>query len=166
MLIKSLNLVLSLALVSMISCNLNSTKQHDFIKYGYQEEQIKIEKLIHDILDSSKNKKFDKLESFHLYGPKFTKFDDWEPLDKQDADMTRKSEREAFEALDNFSYELKDMKVDVFDKVAIATFIANYELQMGEDNALAKARGTMVFVKDGDNWKITHEHFSAFKANP
>ena len=37
---------------------------------------------------------------------------------------------------------------------------------MGEDNALAKARGTMVFVKDGDNWKITHEHFSAFKANP
>jgi ketosteroid isomerase-like protein len=80
--------------------------------------------------------------------------------------VTRKAEREAFSAIDKFTYEIKDLKVDVFDRVAISTFGLDYDAKVGEDELSAKARGTLVFVKDGVNWKITHEHFSAFKANP
>jgi len=148
----------------MVFCS--SEKKVDFITYEYKDEQVAIKNLITDIFESAIAKDFEKSESYHLFGPKFTKFDDWEPLEKQNAEMTRKSEREAFSAMDKFTYKTQNMKVDVFDKVAIATFILDYVAQVGTDELSAKARGTLVFVKDGENWKITHEHFSAFKPNP
>jgi ketosteroid isomerase-like protein len=72
----------------------------------------------------------------------------------------------AFAAISDFNYSVHDFKADVFGDFAIATFTIDYSMKMGEEAASAKARSTMVFVKDGDNWKITHEHFSSFKSNP
>lgn len=152
--------------VLLVSCNAGSTNQTDFINKEYLQEQIEIQNLVREIFDAAQKKELDKLDAIHLYGPKFTKFDDWEPLDRQDATTAKISERDTFEALDKFTYELDGLKVDVFENVAIATFVINYDIQMGQDEASAKARSTLVFVKDGNNWKITHEHFSPFKANP
>jgi hypothetical protein len=158
------NFLIPIVVLIMLACS--SEKKVDFITYEYEDEQIEIEKRITDIFESFINKEADKLDSFHLFGPKFTKFDDWEPLDRKDADQTRKSESEAIVAIDKFTYEIQDLKVDVFDKVAVSTFIIDYVAIAGEAELAAKARSTLVFVKDGEDWKITHEHFSSFKPNP
>jgi ketosteroid isomerase-like protein len=156
-------LVLSLAGL-FIGCQ---QKQTDIVKEMYPDEQKQIEKLVvHDIFDSAKAKDFDRLEAFHLLGPKFTKFDDWEPLTRQDAQTAMKAERDAFSGVSDFNYNILDLKADVFGDVAIATFVADYSMKAGDTPIAAKARSTLVFVKDGGAWKIAHEHFSPFKSNP
>jgi ketosteroid isomerase-like protein len=39
-------------------------------------------------------------------------------------------------------------------------------MKAGADIVKTKAHSTLVFIKVGDDWKITHEHFSPFKPNP
>jgi len=60
----------------------------------------------------------------------------------------------------DFKYNLQDLKVNVFGDVAIATFHGDFGGKMGQDTLSFKLQNTMVFVKDGDAWKIVHEHFS------
>ena len=108
----------------------------------------------------------DLLESYHLWGPTFTKYDDWEPLERQDAKTTRRIEREGIGGDKAITASVSQLKVDVLGRVAIATFVFDYEMTLDTDERVAaKARSTMVFVKDGSEWLITHEHLSAFKAN-
>lgn len=65
------------------------------IEGTYPEEQAKVEERLQEIMSAAQNKDIDRLESYHLFGPKFTKFDDFEPLERQDAETTRRLEREA-----------------------------------------------------------------------
>jgi len=55
------------------------------------------------------------------------------------------------------------LKVDVFGDVGIATFILDYSFEAGGATVPRKDRTTMVFVKEGGEWKITHEHLSPIK---
>jgi ketosteroid isomerase-like protein len=140
---------------------------NDVIHETHPEEQGGVERRIQEIMSAARNKDVDRLESYHLFGPKFTKFDDFEPLDRQDAETTRKLEREAITGVKEFRPNVKDLKVDVFGPVAVATFVFEYGITTDEDEKLSmRARSTMVFAKDSSEWKIVHEHFSPFKGNP
>jgi hypothetical protein len=57
---------------------------------------------IGQILDAVTAKDFDPLVSYHLAGPKFTKFDDIEPLDRQDAGTGMRLEVEQFTRMEDF----------------------------------------------------------------
>lgn len=149
----------------LLACNAGSTNQNDFISQQYAKDQTEIKNLVREIFDSAQKKELDKLDAFHLYGPKFTKFSGRVPR-RQDAAAAQKAEREAFEAIDKGSYELDEFKVDVFENVAIATFVINYDIQIGQDQSSGSSRSTLVFVKDGSDWKITHEHFSPINDSP
>jgi ketosteroid isomerase-like protein len=138
-------------------------KKEDIVNLPYLQEQKQIEQAVHDIFDAAKRKDFDQLEAFHLIGPKFTKFDDWEPMSRQDALTAMKSERDRFSQLTDFRMDIKDLKADVFGDIAIATFVATYTGKMGDTPIAAMDRCTLVFVRVGKLWKITHEHFSSFK---
>ena len=140
---------------------------NDVIKEAYPQEQAKVEQRIRDIWSAVQNKDVDRLEWYHLFGPKFTKFDDFEPLDRQDAETTRRLEGEAFTGVKAFVPNATDLKVDVFGPVAVTTFVVDYDLTTEDDAELSlRARSTLVFAKDGPEWKIVHEHFSPFKGNP
>src|SRR5262245_51820830 len=128
--------------------------------------QQQVERTLRDIMEAARRKDLDRIEAFHLYGPKFTKFDDWEPLDRQDAEQCRRSEREGLEAAETAEFSFGNLKVDIFGHVAIATFVLDESVRVGGETITAKARSTLVFVKVENDWKIAHEHFSPFKANP
>jgi ketosteroid isomerase-like protein len=53
------------------------------------------------------------------------------------------------------------LKIDVFGKVGIATFVLNYSFKLGEEMIEKQAKTTMVFVKEDGQWKIAHEHLSS-----
>ena len=138
----------------------------DIIHALYAEEQTKVAQRIQEIMAAVQEQDLDLLESYHLWGPKFTKYDDWEPLERQDAETTRRVEREGIGGAKAITASASQLKVDVFGRMAIATFVFDYEITLDTDERVAaKARSTMVFVKDGSEWLITHEHLSAFKAN-
>ena len=124
------------------------------------EDRLAVEIALHKILDAAKYGDAAALASHHLYGPKFTKFDDMEPLHRQEAEEAREGE-DAIASVDNFTYKVDDLRVDVFGPTAIATFMFTYGFDAEGEHVDADARSTLVFVLDGSSWKIAHEHLSA-----
>ena len=76
-------------------------------------------------LDGIKNKDEKTVRSIIDAG-RYSKFDDWPPYGRQDADTALKNEFGAFEVLSNYNYDFTNFKVDMVGEVAIATFQLHY----------------------------------------
>jgi ketosteroid isomerase-like protein len=129
------------------------------------KEQAQIERRLQEILEAAEQKDWERLEGYHFFGPKFSKYAA-DSLGRQDARTARQDEREGLSALAGLSMRALDLKIDVFDQLAIATFIVESRFQTANGPLTKKARSTLVFVREGGDWKIAHEHFSALKSNP
>ena len=53
--------------------------------------------------------------------------------------------------------------IDVFGEVAVVTFEADFRPTMQGEVVQIWANVTLVFVRTGGEWKITHEHFTQFQ---
>ena len=143
-----------------------ATAQRDSILLApYETERAEVEQRLRQIMTAARNRAVDELESYHAFGPKFTKFDDFEPLGRQDAEATRRLEREAILGVEEFSPEVVDLKVDVFGPVALTTFVMRYDVVAEGQRLSFRARATMAFANEKGEWLIIHEHFSPFVAN-
>jgi hypothetical protein len=138
-------------------------KQVDIVKEPYTDVQTKITGMLSDIFNAAKAGDFAKLDAFHLNSPKFTKFDVDGSPNRQNYVENKLGEEAAFKMLEGFDYKLSDIKVDVFDKVAISTFTISYSAKVQGNPVADVGHGTLVFVNYEDKWRITHEHFSKFK---
>ncbi len=130
----------------------------DIVNEPFLEDQAAVTKILDDIYKSGQAKDLEKLASFHLYGPKFTEFKDGMP--RGNAEQNEKGEKEIFSAISNLKYDLRDLKVNVFGDMAIATFHGHFEGDMGENHLTMQLQSTLVFAKTNNTWKIVHEHFS------
>jgi hypothetical protein len=153
---------LILILVVFISA-CKEEKQVDIVKEPYTDVQTKITGMLTDIFNSAKAGDFAKLDAFHLNSPKFTKFDVDGSPNRQTYIENKLGEEAAFKMLEGFYFKLSDIKVDVFDKVAISTFTISYSAKVQGKPVADVGHGTLVFVNYEDKWRITHEHFSKFK---
>jgi ketosteroid isomerase-like protein len=131
--------------------------------YPKVEAQIRVR--LDEIIDAAQSKDFDRLDSYHLYGGKFTKFAP-EAAGRLEAEAARKGEHDGLGAATDLRMQADALKIDVFRDVAIATFILNYSFKGPTGIIEKKANTTMVFVKDGGTWEIAHEHLSTPKPNP
>ena len=89
---------------------------------GCPKEQAQIRRRLDEIIDAAEKKDFNRLDSYHLYGQKFTKFAPEAP-GRQDAEAARKGEHEGLAAATGLAMRADDLKIDVFGRVAIATFV-------------------------------------------
>lgn len=126
------------------------------------EARVKIERRLQEVFAAAESKDFDRLESYHLYGPKFSRFSGSSAA-RQDAATTRRIEHDGLASLQGLKMRAEALKVDVFADVGIATFILDYSFEAGGATVAKKDRTTMVFVKVDGEWKITHEHLSPIK---
>jgi hypothetical protein len=60
----------------------------------YPDEKAQIQRRLHEIFDAAEQKDFARLESYHFYGPKFTKYAPEAP-GKLNAAAARHGERDA-----------------------------------------------------------------------
>jgi ketosteroid isomerase-like protein len=144
---------------SIFGCKHNNP---DFVKETYKEKQEQIAKDIEDIFQAGKSKDFKKLKSYHLNSPKFTKFEGGNPT-RFNFEENNKGEEGSFSAVDEFNYKINDLQVDVFDKVAIATFMFAFDAKIQGTRLVDTSHTTLVFIETEGKWKITHEHFSKYK---
>lgn len=143
-----------------------TTEYWSIVTEPYPSEQLEVERRLEEIMSAARRQAIDELESYHAFGPKFTKFDDFEPLERQDGETTRRLEREAILGVKEFDPRLVDLKVDVFGSVAVTTFVMEYGVVDEEGTRHSfRARATMVLAKEEGGWLIVHEHFSPFVAN-
>src|SRR6059058_5747316 len=100
------------------------------LQADYPEEKARIEQRLNQIFDAAQKKELDRLDSYHFYGPKFTKFSASFP-GRQDAAIARKGERDGLAAINGLKMQAEDLKIDVFGNVAIVTFILNTKFNAG-----------------------------------
>ncbi len=127
-------------------------------------EKARIQSRLSEILDAAEKKDFERLDSYHFYGPKFTKFGT--AGGRLDAAEARQDEHQGLARIADLSMKVNDLKIDVFGNAGIATFIMDSDFRSGTSTFHQKARSTLVFVNDAGSWKITHEHFSPLKVGP
>jgi len=141
-------------------------KKPDIVTNTFPEDQKRLQEIVNDIFSKAKGKELDRLDAYHLHSPKFSKFEEEGIFTRRNIDEARKTENEAFSAISDFNYEVQEFKADVFGDVAVTTFYFQYTAKMGESPIGGRIRGTLVFVKAGNDWKIVHEHFSYFPSSP
>lgn len=132
----------------------------DIITEPFESSQAAVAARIGEILDACEAQDFDRLASYHLAGPKFTKFDDEGPQGRQDSTTAMQGEIDAFRTLEDFKGWFEDLKIDVFGPVAIATGIFRCTFNVTGDAGTASSRTSAVFVDNTGQWLIAHEHNS------
>lgn len=137
----------------------------DIVADAFEASQAAVAARIDEILDAAISKDIDRLMSYHLDGPKFTKFDDEEPLDRQAAETSARREAEQFAVMDELRARYDGLRIDVFGPVAIATGVFVWEGTANGTSFSGRNRSTVVFVEHGGQWLITHEHYSPFVAS-
>lgn len=137
----------------------------DIIADPFESAQAAVQARIEQVLDAVTAKDFDRLASYHLAGPKFSKFDDVDPLDRQDAETGMRMEVEQFTGMEDFHGRFDDLKIDVFGPVAIATGIFVWDCRAEGEVLSGRTRSTLVFVDSNEQWVIAHEHHSPFPTN-
>ncbi|PWU19564.1 MAG: hypothetical protein C5B50_06265 [Verrucomicrobia bacterium] len=138
---------------------------HARLEGDYPTEKAQITERLSQICDACAKKDFVRLDSYHLFGPKFTKFTTQAP-DRLDADAARNGEHDSLGAAPDLAMQTEDLKVDIFGDVGIATFILKYSFSGPSGRVEKQARSTLVFVKDHGDWKIAHEHLSGIATAP
>jgi ketosteroid isomerase-like protein len=118
-----------------------------------------------EIFHAAETKDLPRLDSYHWYGPHFTKFAG--TGQRLDAAAAREGEHKGLNALAGLKLRAEDLQIDVFKDTAVATFtivatVGETRSASPQSNPITKReRGTLVFVKHEGSWKIVHEHFSA-----
>jgi ketosteroid isomerase-like protein len=153
-------------LLATIACLLSgcAATQTSKLAGDYPDERARIQNRLSEILDAAEKKDLERLDSYHFYGPRFTKFGT--AADRLDAERARQDEHQGLARISDLSMRVDNLKIDVFGDVAIATFIMKSEFRVSTNAFQQSARSTLVFVKDNGSWKITHEHFSVPKPIP
>ena len=134
----------------------------DIVTETFPDAQAAIRRRLDEVWVTARQRDFERLESFHLYGPKFTEFKDGKP--RGDAMSCAAGERATFSMIEDPSVDMRDLTVNVFGAVAVATFNGHFIGAVRGNPVALDQQSTMVFVKVGGDWKIVHEHFSPIGA--
>jgi hypothetical protein len=123
------------------------------------QEQAAVAATVRGLFKAVEKLDLEQVEAFHLYGSRFSKFDEL-GLGREDASQTRAGERRDLASLRSFRASVGDLEVDVIGVAAVATFILDYSAETSQGTFARAIRSTLVLAKDGARWRIVHEHFS------
>jgi len=147
----------SLLLIFLASCSEKKSDQKDIINDLFPEAQSELREVINSIVRDSETANLEGLKASHLLSDKFTKFGP-RSFERQDVESTNESELAHFGSISNFKAEVKDLKIDVFGDIGIATYYPHVSFEKDGEEKTGSARQTLVFLKTGEGWKIIHEH--------
>lgn len=132
----------------------------DITQEPFEAAQRSIRQRVDEVVAAVDAGRLDQLAAFHLNSPKFTKFNDSPPLERQDFVAAMESEAAEFSALDSIRSDFRDVRIDVFGPVGVVTGIYAYQAVADGEALSGEVRATVVMVDDNGDWKIAHEHLS------
>jgi ketosteroid isomerase-like protein len=122
-----------------------------------REAQNEIRKAVYGIKVDIESANIQGLQEIHLISEKFTKFGP-RKFERQDVESTNKSEAAFFSSISEASYQINDLKIDVFGDVGIATYYPEVSFVRDGEHVQAAGRQTLVFLRTDAGWKLIHEH--------
>ena len=141
-------------------CDRNQTESNDSA-INESELEKELHGAVIKVWEDANNGNITELKSAHLNSPKFSKFGP-RIAERQNVESTNKSETEHFLSISDARLVIKNLKIDIFENVGIATFYNNYSFIKNENSVQGKGRVTLVFLRTEAGWKIIHEHSSPF----
>jgi len=150
-------LVSLLVFPGITSCLSNRPDQDDVIGGAYLSEQEELTKVINAIVKDAEEVNIEGLKSAHLESVKFSKFGP-RTFERQDVASTNETEAAFFGSISNYKQEVRDLKIDVFDDVAVATYYPYVSYVLNGEEIKGSGRQTFVFVHTQHGWKLVHEH--------
>ena len=138
-------------------CSCHQVQPKDIANDQFLQRQAEVKLVIEAIVDDAMTTNIDGLQDAHLDSDKFTKFGP-RSFDRQDVVNTNNSEAEFFGTISNYKQEVVDLKIDVFDDVAIATYYPHISFVQDGVEKEGSGRQTLVLLKIAKGWKIVHEH--------
>jgi hypothetical protein len=123
----------------------------------FPEAQAEICEVIKSIVKDAETENIEGLKAAHLVSEKFTKFGP-RSFDRQDVTSTNNSEEAFFGSITNYKQEIKDLKIDVFGDIGIATYYPYVSFVQDGEAKNGSGRQTLVFLNTENGWKIIHEH--------
>lgn len=139
------------------SCTSNGSDQEEIINEPYFSEQEQIAEAINAIVKDAEEANMEGLKSAHLESAKFSKFGP-RNFERQDVNSTNETEAAFFGSVSNYKQEVRDLKIDVFDDVAVATYYPHVSYVLNGEEIKGSGRQTFVFLRTRDGWKLVHEH--------
>lgn len=141
----------------LLSCASNEHASVDIINDTFPQAQAEIRSVLSTIYDDAMNANTEGLTAIHLQSTKFSKFGP-RSFERQTVEETNAEEASFFTSIADAEIELKEIKIDVFGDVAIATFYPHFTFVRDSQPVAGSSRQTLVFVKSPEGWKIIHEH--------
>ena len=121
--------------------------------------------IISTFFNAGKTKNVAPLSVIQLDDPRFSAYSDVPPFDLKDFATTSALEQLRFVSISDYDFELKNMRVDLFENFAVVTFtvkqsgmvVDNYSFR-GQHFTM-DSRATFVLAKL-QKWKIVHIHLT------
>jgi len=145
------------ALLLLASCASGRSLELDLINDPFPEAQAELRQVVESIVKDAMTANIEGLQAAHLDSDKFTKFGP-RSFQRQDVASTNASEAAFFGTISDFTQEIRDLKIDVFGDVGIATYYPHVSFVQDGVERTGSGRQTLVFLRTADGWKIVHEH--------
>lgn len=153
-----MTLIYLAASVSLFSsCTDHETSRQEIIEDPFITSQLEIKETINAIIRDAEEADVEGLKSAHLESEKFSKFGP-RNFGRQDLKRTNETEEAFFTSVSDYKQEVRDLKIDVFDDVAIATYYPLVSFIQNGERVTSSGRQTFVFLRTDDGWKLIHEH--------
>lgn len=121
----------------------------------------KITRVVFEKFKLAQSGDFEGFKKLHLVGAGFSLFDSYPPFERFDESRAISREEEWIHTkLPKYSWKIDDLKITVLGQTALTTLRVKYYRNKEMAKAKRLVRGTLVFVKKDDSWKILHEHWS------
>ena len=145
------------ALLLLASCASGRSLELDLINDPFPEAQAELRQVVESIVKDAMTANIEGLQAAHLDSDKFTKFGP-RSFQRQDVASTNASEAAFFGTISDFTQEIRDLKIDVFGDVGIATYYPHVSFVQDGVERTGSGRQTLVFLRTADGWRIVHEH--------
>lgn len=126
-----------------------------------------IEQLIYRSFSIGKDKDLSLINRLHASNA--SKFSDTPPYHLLDYNELCLHEELFFANVSDYEFNIEDLRIEVFDDMALALFIVEQKGMVVDDYSFTgrtlniRSRVTMVFKKYNGEWLILHEHLSKFE---
>ena len=121
----------------------------------------KITRVVFEKFKLAQSGDFEGFKKLHLVGAGFSLFDSYPPFERFDDTRAISREEEWIHTkLPKYSWKIDDLKITVLGHTALTTLRVKYFRSKEMVKAKRLVRGTLVFVRRDDSWKILHEHWS------
>ena len=130
-----------------------------FTSVRTSDEASQVEDRIRAVCDAVEQKDLDRLDGYHAYGSRFSKFDS-SSAGRIGSDAARAAEHAGIIRAQDLSVRTDDVRIDVLGKNALVTCILESRFRSGDEFLQHRYRATFVMLKEHGEWLIVHEHLS------